>query len=155
MKKIFALLTLTLVIITGCKSQAVSSETAKPIVGKVKYEYKAYARGSKTEIVIDDKLVNGCKKSLGQDEIKLTPSYLTQSEWDTLLEETGKLDLEKLETLEAPTKKHQFDGAPAASLAISIDDKVYNSVTFDHGNPPDEIKPLVEKIIELSKLEMK
>lgn len=153
MKKIFALLTLTLVVLTGCKSQMTSAETAKPIDGKVKYEYKAYTRGAKIEIVLDDRLLTGGKRSLGQQESKITPSYVTQTEWEILLTETGKIDLEKLETLEAPTKKHQFDGAMGANLTITVDGKAYSTVTFDHGNPPDEIKPLVENIIELSKLE--
>jgi heat shock protein HslJ len=154
MKKIFALLALTLVVITGCKSQAITEETAKPIEGKVKYEYKAYTRGGKTEVVIDDRLMNGGMKSVGKGEQKITPFYVTQTEWDELLTETGKLDLDKLETISAPSKAHQFDGAPAASLTITVNDKAYRSVTFDQGNPPDEIKSLVEKMILLSKLEL-
>lgn len=153
MKKILALLVLTLVVVTGCKPQAVTADTAKPIEGKVKYEYKATTRGSGISIVIDDRLLNVSKRSLGQSPVVNAPSYLTESEWDTLLAETGKIDLEKLETLEAPTKKYMFDGAMAVNFTITVNDKVYNMVTFDHGNPPDEIKPLIEKIIELSKLE--
>lgn len=153
MKKIFALLVLTLVTLTGCKSQVASAEAAKPIEGKVKYEYKATTRGSNIAIVIDDRLLNVSKRSLGQSPVVTPASYVTESEWDTLLTETGKLDLEKLETIEVPTRKHMFDGAMAVNFTITINDKVYNAVTFDHGNPPDEIKPLVEKIIELSKVE--
>lgn len=153
MKNIFAFLALILVVLTGCKSQMASAEAAKPVEGKVKYEYKAYTRGAKIEIVIDDRLLNGGKRNLGQSPVVIAPFYLTESEWETLLTETGKVGLDKLETLEAPTKKHQFDGAMGASLTITVDGKAYSTVTFDHGNPPDEIKTLVENIIELSKLE--
>jgi len=152
MKKLFTLLVLTLVAATGCKSQSTSAQAKKLAQSGVTYEYKASTRGTLMEISITQKEIAATKGRPGEDTaapLKVTP----EKGWNTLLEETAKLNLNGLETLAVPSKKHQFDGALAASLKIMADGKTYTTPTFDHGNPPAEIKALVEKIIELSELE--
>ncbi|MES2487208.1 MAG: hypothetical protein V4581_14830 [Bacteroidota bacterium] len=152
MKKILTLLVLTLVVATGCKSQDTSAQAKKLAQSEVKYEYRAHTRGSKIDIVISNFGISASKGRPGEaaaEAFKAIPA----KEQDILIKETAKINLDGLETLEAPTKKHQFDGALAATFKITVDGKEYQTVTFDHGNPPAEIKPLVEKIIALSGLE--
>lgn len=154
MKKIVSLLVLTLTVATGCKSSKTSTSAAakKLAENTVTYEYNAYTRGTAMHILINN---FGIGASKGQPNTKADETFrvVDKKDRNALLEQTAKIDLDKLETLEAPTKKHQFDGALAAMLKITIDGKAYQTVTFDHGNPPAEIKPLVEKIIQLSELE--
>jgi hypothetical protein len=152
MKKILSLLVLTLVIATGCKSQSASAEAKKLAKGNVSYEYKAYTRGSHIAILIDEKSISAAKSNPAETHTAI-PFETNKKDWNTLLAETAKLNLDKLETFEAPSKKHQFDGAMAATLKITVDGKEYSTQTFDHGNPPAEIKELVEKIIAVSGLE--
>ena len=46
---------------------------------------------------------------------------------------------------------HEYDGAAHAKLKVFVNDKEYESSSFDHGNPPIEIKSLVEYIMTMSK----
>jgi hypothetical protein len=152
MKKILTLIAVTLVVITGCKSQATSAEAKKLAGSTIKYEYRAYTRGTVMNIVISDWGI-GAGKGSPNESLPETFKIIAEKDKNALLEETAKVNPEGFETLEAPTKKHQFDGAMAASLKITVDGKEYQTVTFDHGNPPAEIKPLVEKIIEIAALD--
>lgn len=61
-----------------------------------------------------------------------------------------KLDLSILPKLDSPTKAHQYDGAPGATLRVEHSGNSYETVTFDHGNPPKEISELVNLILALS-----
>jgi len=152
MKKLLTLLVLTLVAATGCKSQSASAQAKKLAQSDIKYEYKAFTRGTVMDIVISDWGI-GANKGRPGDKPSDTFKSIAEKDRNTLLEETAKLKLDGFETLEPPTKKHQFDGALAASLKITVDGKTYTTPTFDHGNPPAEIKALVDKIVELSELE--
>ena len=154
MKKLLTLLAITLVIATGCKSKSSSAEANKLAKSYVKYEYRAYTRGSNIAILIDNKSISAASSNPTEVNTAI-PFAINEKDWNTLLEETGKVKLAGFETLAVPSKKHQFDGALAATLKITVDGKEYQTQTFDHGNPPVEIKPLVEKIIEVSKLEKK
>lgn len=151
MKKLLTLLVLTLITATGCKSQATSADAKKLAESDVKYEYRAYTRGSEISISMDKKSVHAGRGN-GIGDLDGPIVTMTPEKWSALLEETAKINLDKLETLEVPSKKHQFDGALAANLKITVDGKEYQTVTFDHGNPPAEIKALVEKIIAISEL---
>lgn len=152
MKKILSLLALTLVIATGCKSQSTSAEAKKLAQSGVAYEYKAYTRGTEISINMQSNEILAYKGRPTND-IAIPVKEMPGKDWNTLLAETARLNLDKLETLEPPSKKHQFDGAMAATLKITADGKTYTTQTFDHGNPPAEIKALVKKIIEISELE--
>ena len=114
---------------------------------QITFEYKAYTRGSNLSYVVTkDSIVH--KESM-MGEITTYKDKTDNDEWDELLAATEKIDLAKLETFEAPTKKHQFDGALAATLKVIVDGKEYHTMTFDHGNPPVEVKELVTNITAL------
>ena len=152
MKKLLSLLVLTVVVATGCKSQSGSAEAKKLAKSDVTYEYSAFTRGTRLHVVINNFGIGATKGHPGEKAPE-TFKTIAQNDRNALLEETSKLNLDKFETVEVPSKKHQFDGAMAANFKITVDGKTYQTPTFDHGNPPAEIKALVEKIIELSELE--
>lgn len=81
---------------------------------------------------------------------KKTEKLLTESELNEILNLVTKLELENVEKLEPPSKAHQYDGAPGGTFIIILGDKTYRTPTFDYGNPPTEIKELVDKLVLLN-----
>jgi len=62
-----------------------------------------------------------------------------------------EVSLEELPNLKSPTEKRFYDGAAVANLKITFKGKTYESVAFDHGNPPVEIEKLVTIVTDLAK----
>ena len=148
MKKLVLLLLFT-VMAVGCKTQ---SSAIKKDSEKISFEYEAITRGKYNKIIVKQDTVITIKDREMKDVVTRS---LPKSDWNDLLESVGKVNLDKLSTLEAPSKKHQFDGAPLANLKIIRGEKTYQTVTFDHGNPPAEIKEVVTKLLSVSDLNKK
>lgn len=153
MKKIISILILAVIVATGCKTAQTQAQSQKLAGSTVKYNYHAVTRGSMIDIAIDEKDIYPYKGRPNANDIAVPYKKTDAKEWAELLQATENIDLEKLEEIAVPSKKHQFDGAMAATLTITVDGKSYETPTFDHGNPPAEVKKLVEKIIEISELE--
>ncbi|APD07208.1 hypothetical protein UJ101_01692 [Flavobacteriaceae bacterium UJ101] len=60
-----------------------------------------------------------------------------------------KYNLNTIGELKAPTNKRLYDGAPYAILIIRSENKEIKSCGFDHGEPPQELKKLVDEIIRI------
>ena len=60
------------------------------------------------------------------------------------------LDLTLINDLDVPSKRHRFDGAMLALVKVQIGEKIYESVPFDHNNPPEQLRPLVDYLISIS-----
>lgn len=75
--------------------------------------------------------------------------------WNKLLSMLGDVDVNTLSQLEAPTKDHQFDGAAMATLEIDKNKEIYKTNIFDHGNPPQSIKAIVDKVLSMGKMAQK
>jgi len=149
MKKILSLLLVTTALVTGCSSSKTSASADKKASADISFEYSAMTRGSfKKVIVKQDTIVTVTDRAMKT----ATSKALSTADWNSLVSASRKVKVESLETLEVPSKKHQFDGALAANLQIIKGGTTYQSATFDDGNPPAEIKELVEKIITLSDL---
>ena len=58
-----------------------------------------------------------------------------------------EIDLEGMPDLKAPSEKRFYDGAATANLKITRNDDVYESQGFDHGEPPAQLKKLVDKLM--------
>lgn len=71
---------------------------------------------------------------------------IPDADWNALVTEFSKIDLEKLETLKPPTDMRFYDGAAMADFKIYYKGKEYATSTFDHGHPPEEIAALITKI---------
>ncbi|MDH3698120.1 MAG: hypothetical protein OER83_05600 [Flavobacteriaceae bacterium] len=71
-------------------------------------------------------------------------------EWDTLLGLIEDIELKKLDNIEPATTWQEVDRAPIAGLVVKTLEKKFESPNFDHGNPPAEIRPLVDALLELA-----
>lgn len=139
--KIISLLFLTLILGKNCQSQnSMDLNTAK-------VEYTANSRGLYNNTVIENKTVSVTKTRDG----KPVSSSLTDAQWNNLIKEFQKVNLEEIQNLKAPTQKRFHDGAAMANLKITYKGKTYESQTFDNGNPPEKIKNLVNTILSFSK----
>jgi len=137
---------------TGCsttKTGATAADSTKKETSDVSFEYSAMTRGSfKKVIVKQDSIIS----STGRDMQGATAKKLSSADWNTLLGMLKKIKPQDLPNLEVPSKKHQFDGALAATLQVVTQGTAYQTPTFDHGNPPAEVKDLTDKILALSDL---
>jgi hypothetical protein len=141
--KIITLLFLTLILGKNCQSQNNMD------LGTAKIEYTANSRGLYNNTVVENKTVSVTKTRDG----KPVSNSLTDVQWNTLISEFQKVNLEEISSLKAPTQKRFHDGAAMANLKITYNGKTYESQTFDNGYPPEKIKNLVNTILSFSKKE--
>jgi len=139
--KIITLLFLTLILGKNCQSQNNMD------LSSAKIEYTANSRGLYNNTVVENKTVSITKTRDG----KPVSNSLTETQWNALINEFQKVDLEEIPNLKAPTEKRFHDGAAMANLKITYKGKTYESQTFDNGFPPEKIKNLVNTIISFSK----
>ena len=154
MKKI-ALVLLTIIFAAGCSSKKTATNNVtdtKSAVNSQSFEYEASTRGAYKKIVVTQDSIITIKD---RDMKSVVSKPIAKGDWDKLVAAAGKINPETLKDIKAPSVDHQFDGALMANLKIIKDGKEYRSVTFDHGNPPSEIAPLVNKMIAMSDLKTK
>lgn len=108
--------------------------------------YSATSRGVYQKITINKKEIFIEKK---RGEVVRPKSY-NDTIWNTLLKIARSIDIKNLSTLEPPTKDHQFDGAALARLTIINNRTLYETKSFDHGNPPKEITTIVKEILSIA-----
>jgi hypothetical protein len=109
-------------------------------------EYSAHSRGTYKNIIINKKQISIENK---RDESPIIKTC-TEAHWEKLLEALTSVTIENLPDLKAPSEKRFFDGAAIAKLKITYDGKLYETSSFDHGNPPQEIAELVKEILSIS-----
>lgn len=138
--KLFTMIFLTLFLAKGCDRQ-LSDEMKKATI-----EYQATSRGYYLNINIQDEKLTMTKQRDGK-----TKEYtLTNQDWKELANLYKKVDLDKLSTYKDPTQKRFYDGAAIANLRVVYEGNTYETVGFDHGNPPVEIAAFVNKIVSFS-----
>ncbi|MDR6563248.1 MULTISPECIES: hypothetical protein [unclassified Arcicella] len=84
-------------------------------------------------------------------------SYKTKaSEWKKILKTLEKVKLSRISRLKRPSTKSYYDGAMIAQLNIQTTKKTYESINFDHNNPPSLlVKPINAMKATLVKPELK
>ncbi|TVZ26423.1 hypothetical protein JM83_1380 [Gillisia sp. Hel_I_86] len=112
----------------------------------ISFTYETITRGSRTSCTLNKEEVK-VVKNMGT-ETKASEKT-TSKDWENLMEKMEEIDVPNINKLKPPSNKRTFDGAAHAILTIKMGDKVYKSNSFDHGNPPSEIKPLVKAILRL------
>ena len=147
MKKLAILLFATILTV-GCASKKTTAAMQKNI-DLVSFEYEAMTRGNFKKVIVTQDSIITIKDRDMRDVVKNT---ISKTDWESMVKALDKVNLESIETLEPPSKKHQYDGALAAYLLVTKTENSYRSSTFDHGAPPVALKPLVDKIIEVSDL---
>jgi len=109
-------------------------------------EYTSVTRGTYKMVKVNSKTV--AFKNTRTEEP--TTKDCTSDDWSGLMKHTEAFKVEDLNTFEPPSKAHQYDGAPIANLKITIGDKVYQTLAFDHGKPPKEIADLVNAVLKMA-----
>ena len=112
----------------------------------ISFTYETITRGSRTNYTLtkdDVKVI----KNMGA-ETKASEK-MTDKDWSHLIARMQEIDVPNISKLKPPSDKRTFDGAAHAILTIKVGDQVYKSNSFDHGNPPNELKPLVKAILRL------
>lgn len=155
MKKILSVLILTVAVIAGCSSSKKTAGAPAEKKGKgLEFEYTAITRGSYKKINATQAGVTFTKDR----DAKPETVAISAADWNSMVDfyenNIAKKGV-KIEDIAVPSKKHQFDGALAATLTIKVADQVYTTPTFDHGNPPAEVKGLVDEMVKLAGLETK
>lgn len=109
-------------------------------------KYEALSRGYYRLIEIQNKEVSFTKSR----DVKPEVSKISDENWNQLINLFAKLDEEGMKDLKDPSQARFYDGAPIANLSVVDGDTTYKSVDFDGGNPPSEIKELVELMISIA-----
>tara|TARA_E500000331_G_scaffold256481_1_gene247181 strand:+ start:354 stop:755 length:402 start_codon:yes stop_codon:yes gene_type:complete len=109
--------------------------------------YKTYTRGSSSTYMFTSEEIK--VKSTGVDA-KENSEAISKQDWEMITSEIKKIDTAKLEDLEAPTESRASDAAAHAELSLIIGNSEFKSSTFDHGNPPEALRPLVQAILRLA-----
>lgn len=111
------------------------------------FSYETFTRGSSTMYNVTPEMIQIKSTGLNKSESSL---QISKEEWNGLLEKMQKIDVSKVNQLKAPTDARASDAALHAILSIRKNDTIYKTNSFDHGQPPAEIKPLVEAILTLA-----
>lgn len=117
---------------------AASNETA--------VKYQASSRNT-----FDFVLVSESRVVVSKDKglLKTSTYQVDVEDWNTISELIKAIDVETLQDVKAPSTAHQYDGAAHATLVIIIGDVEYMTPAFDHGNPPETIEALVNKVLSI------
>ena len=136
MKKLFFFF-LLLVLWSSCGVKMTQELTESTVV------YQALSRGYYLNVEIHgDKLtISHERESAGKEYVLNTQDYKDISNL------YQKVILKELENYNGPTEKRFYDGAAIANLSVNYKGEIYNSKSFDHGNPPVEIEAFINKIV--------
>lgn len=124
----------------------VITATEKPQEVNVIFKYSQVSRGSYKLITVSKKEISIVKSRDGEPIIK----GCNQKDWNRLIEAFNSIIIETIPELEAPTQKRFYDGAAIANFTIIHNGETYETPSFDHGNPPQEIETIVKEILSIS-----
>ncbi|MCK8523654.1 hypothetical protein M0D21_18870 [Aquimarina sp. D1M17] len=136
-------------LVVSCKEKKSSlgqqNNSAQETISEVVYE--ASTRGSFYKVIVNK---NQVQKTKNRSASNFSSKTCSANEWKTVLSFTHTIDLNKIHELSAPTNQSARDVALHAKLKIITSSQTYTSVGFDHGNPPEELKSLVNTILTLA-----
>ncbi|MEL1252965.1 hypothetical protein AAEO57_04195 [Flavobacterium sp. DGU38] len=139
--RILSFLFLTIFMITGCSSQK-KADMASTVI-----EYSAMSRGYYKKIVVQNQTVLVTNKR----DTQAVENKIEKANWDKIVAEFEKINVESIPTLKAPTEKRFYDGAAIGNLKITQNQKTYETPGFDNGFPPKEIEKLVNLLTDFAK----
>ena len=149
--KTSTLIALIIFVCMGCKSSKNPNVSVSQNYESLVIEYVANTRGFYQKTLIKHQPVSVTNDRSGIEKPSI--QNISFEDWNFLVSELNKLDLEALSKLKAPTEKRFYDGAAIAVFRVILDGKTYETTNFDHGFPPNEIKKTVEIVNALYKLE--
>ncbi|WP_340064361.1 hypothetical protein [Ascidiimonas aurantiaca] len=110
--------------------------------------YNASSRGFYYNIELSENEI-GVRNIRGAEKALTAP--LKSEQWDQIVALINNLKIDSWETIEAPSQKSHVDAAAIATFMLK-DGKgeIIGETRFDHGNPPEVLKPLVNTILLLA-----
>lgn len=110
-------------------------------------EYITQSRGAYSCFIINKKTISKINRRGAKPKNK----PCREADWGKIIKTLKTVDVENVPHFKAPSEKRLFDGAAIAKLKITYNGNVYQSQSFDHGNPPKEIAALVKEMLSISK----
>jgi hypothetical protein len=98
--------------------------------------------GGNERKVISEGVILKTTKVRGVDEATTAKRSIDSKNWTQLSKMVGKIDLNELQNLEAPTDKRLYDGAKGTTIIIESNGEEFISQSFDEGEPPVELKEI-------------
>lgn len=130
--KTYSLL-LIIIVFNACKI----AEQTNPVI-----TYEAKTRGSSIYFIATNSEISY------RDNKTSKTIVLESKDWDGLLNLIHTIELKEMGNYSPDSEDRTFDAALHANISISMDSIDYTSQTFDHGNPPKELKPLIDKLFD-------
>ncbi|SDZ78391.1 hypothetical protein [Bizionia paragorgiae] len=109
-------------------------------------EYEAVTRGTYKNITIKNRMVSWVNERNAKPQVV----SLDDKQWESLVTLVNAVDLTSIPKLEAPSKAHQYDGAPIGSLTVSKNGETYKTQAFDAGNPHADLVEVIEQMMALT-----
>lgn len=132
---------------TQCISKKSSHQKRDFITEEVVFIYTYYSRGFyKEHQLSSEKMIT----YHDGNKTKFTEKTVIPMDWAKSLDLLIKLDLKRFENLEAPSHFRKTDRVPYAELTLKINNTAFRSLSFDHGNPPKQIKALITQLLYMS-----
>ena len=151
MKSSIKLLALLFVFQFGCKSSENTSAGKENKINISEVSIEAITRGKRENYSINPKQFSYKSTSKGEINVEKVKMTIDEDQWEQLEGLVAAINLARINTLEVPSKKFQFDGDLATTLNVNVNGTIYTSSTFDKKNPPEEIAALVNYIYSLKK----
>jgi hypothetical protein len=148
--RIVSLLSVLLFVLGSCNSLKNGVGTSVEMKD-IEIQYEANTRGFYNKLILKNATISSTNDRDGKENPIV--QKVSEVDWNALIQELNKVDLENLSNLKAPTEKRFYDGATIANLKITYKGKIYQSSDFDHGFPPMQIKRVVEIVNLLFKPE--
>lgn len=130
------------------KKKLILSASKEMWYESLKLEYSTTSMNGYKHIILTKETVSKLEKRGSKPTIKVCK----KEDWDKIKKAIKPIDMNKISSLEAPSKAFLYDGAAMAHLKISYKDSIYETPPFDHGNPPKDIVELVKEILSISEI---
>lgn len=108
--------------------------------------YEAQSRGFYEKIWADASMISFVDNR-EFNNVKTTP--ISKADWEELVAIKNTLNLNTLPNVKAPSEKRFSDGAAIGTVTIKTEQDEVKSSEFDHGNPPKELKSLLNKLLSI------
>ncbi|MGY8914515.1 MAG: hypothetical protein ACKVJF_05440 [Flavobacteriales bacterium] len=138
--KLHILLFILVLPVMGCAQRTADISQLKSI------NYTASTRGFYLNIEINEENV---LVERSRDSDTSISKQLSDEKWQHLIALISEFDVRKLDKMASPSKKSEVDAAAIVNLEIETENHLY-SCSFDHGNPPEPLKRLMEYMLTLS-----
>lgn len=146
MKTLLTFVCLTL-LSTECVSKKALDNQVDSNSKEIVFIYKYYTRGFYKEHHVGQKKII---TFLDYGKTKFTEKDVIPIDWTNAIDLLTKIDLTEFENLDAPSSLRHTDRVQHGELTIKINNTTFRSRNFDHGNPPEKIKSIVNQLLTMS-----